>query len=170
MAIIENQLTKEQDDATYSPSGPCLVRSGEYDGKSYEELMFINYPQVLWVLDQQIKRDIGCREKGRVHNHLKQLVANSETIRTKKVCPYCGKNLVKLFLLDSSGHVETCMCESVECKLKANPAGLTSVYNFKFSTLKGFGRPTPKEIKKVFLAAYGIEKLNADKAFKLFFP
>ena len=107
----------------FIPEGPYVFQSKKHEGESLEVLFFRDPGLILALKRMSVK--LNCR----VGEHLKFLNEAADCLETKMLCPICGKQPVKHFLIEASGKIsaeKTC-CRDDNCKKRLigkNPGGL----------------------------------------------
>ncbi len=160
---------------TYVPVGPYFFKRSkdpERKKKSLEELMFEEYS---WLCNELKMMDSNLREGSRLnemHEHLRWLLEQGETRRSELLCPYCGKNKIKLFSYSFKERKYFISCDSSDtfsfCKYHLLP--MAQRHSLKFSSILNFNPPSQPYVgtflKTVFFP--GKERLNAEELFKFF--
>jgi len=166
-----------------------VIISDDYYKEGLEKLMFNDPLHVKKLLNIMNGKLTPESEKNDRHQLLETLIEEKgEKLKTRKNCPFCGKEKVKRFSVRYSDGVsispEYVCCGMVECRNKmlgSVKRNLVNVYDFRFSVLrniqKNYGKESNifKKFKKIFRWAFGVSwkydraRLTNETAYNVFF-
>jgi len=179
---LKEQQSLFEKENEYSPEEPYLFKTGRYQGRSAEVLMFRNYGYLVFIL-HKIRNNWQGGKKNRLHKHLEWLLDRGENIldEVKLTCPYCKEKkmavyysvLRSYYVNDFSIGSRYVCCENCKKSLRHQAFGkIPKIAPFKFSSIKVIARnkQEEKELGYFFQKAFTLsfKKLSTKKAFNLF--
>ncbi len=154
-----------------NPRRPYIIKGwSDYRGASIERLLLVNYSYLISMKKRFEDGDFSS--KSPVERHLEWALKRGEEVETRRYCPHCRENLVKVFAVYSKYDdvsQENTSCNQEDCIEKLNPRkGKVEILPFRFSTLKKFSEGRrKKEIISLFKWAFDLKKARKNEIFKL---